>query len=507
VAKNGNCAWRFPIANGYSGGTFVNQGRVTALAPNCFGSGPIVVTNGGEAFLDVATTFANNFSISGLGILQQFSGELADYEGALHLAQGSDVSGTVTLTGNARIGARNANTTGGTIDGQITGSFGVEFGHADGTGSADNGSGIINLTSSANNWTGDTIISHGVVKIGGSGEVIPNGSGNGNVILNGSGALPSGNVLSVLDLNGLNETINGLSTSNSAALCVITNSSGAPATLIAGDNNASSSFGGTIVDGVTDGGGAFNLTKTGSGTLTLTGANAYTGLTIVSNGTLAASGSTGPVAISNSATLGGTATLNGDLMANSTGVVAPGVAGSIGALRVTGTAHLTGSTQIKLDPVHGTNDEITAGTLDFTDGILTVSSLGGTFASGATFQLFNAPSYPATSFSSIILPSLGAGLGWQTNLTINGTIKVVSVGPPASPKINSISFSGGNVVVSGTNNTGRSGTYHILTSTNLSLAISNWNALTNGFFDGSGNFSSTNAAGTNRQQFYILQVP
>lgn len=507
VAKNGNCAWRFPIANSYSGGTFVNQGRVTALAANCFGSGPIVVTNGGEAFLDVATTFANNFSISGLGILQQFSGELADYEGALHLAQGSDISGTVTLTGSARIGARNANTTGSTIDGQITGNFSLEFGHADGTGSANNGSGIINLTGSANNWTGDTIISHGVVKIGGSGEVIPNGSGNGNVILNGSGALPSGNVLSVLDLNGLNETINGLSTSNSSALCLITNSSAAPAILIAGDNNASSSFGGSMVDGVAGGGGTLSLTKTGSGTLTLTGANAYTGLTIVSNGTLVASGSIGPVAISNTAALGGTATLNGDLTANSSGVVSPGIPGSVGALTVTGTAHLTGSTQIKLDAVHGTNDEITAGALDFTGGALTVSSLGGTLVSGATFQLFSAPSYPATSFNSITLPSLGSGLGWQTNLTINGTIKVVSVAPSASPKISTISVSGGNVILSGTNNAGPGGTYHVLTTTNVGLAVSNWTVLTNGAFDSNGNFSATNAVGTNGQQFYILQVP
>jgi hypothetical protein len=157
--------------------------------------------------------------------------------------------------------------------------------------------------------------------------------------------------------------------------------------------------------------------------------------------------------------------------------------------------------------VHGTNDQITAGTLDFTGGALVVSSIGGTLASGSTFQLFNAPGYPATSFSSITLPSLSAGLGWQTNLTINGTIKVVSVASPASPKINNISLSGGNVVLSGTNNAGPGGTYHILTSTNLSLSLSNWNPLTNGSFDHSGNFSSTNAAGANRQQFYILQVP
>ncbi len=507
VSKNGNCAWRFPSANGYSGGTFVNQGRMTALNVSGFGSGQVVVTNGGEAFLDAAGTFANNLSISGLGVLQQFTGELADFEGALHLADGSHASGTVTLTGSARITARNANTTGGIIDGQISGNFGLEFGHADGSGTNASGNGIVTLTSSLNNWGGDTTISHGGVKIGGAGEVIPNGAGKGNVILNGSGTLPSGNIQSVLDLNGLAETINGLSSSNSGALCIVTNSSASPATLAAGDNNASSAFAGSFLDAVTNGGGAINLTKVGSGTLTLTGANAYTGLTSVSNGTLLASGSTGPATIFNTATLGGTATLNGDLTANSTGTVSPGTSVAIGGLIVTGTAHLNGTTKMKLNAASGTNDQVIAGTLDYTGGNLLVSNLGGAFVNGATFKLFSAPAYPGTSFASITLPAPGAGLGWQTNLTVDGTIKVVSVGPAASPKISGISLSAGNVILRGTNNSGPGGTYHVLTATNVNTSLSNWTVLTNGSFDNNGNFSSTNAAGTNAQQFYLLQVP
>ena len=49
--------------------------------------------------------------------------------------------------------------------------------------------------------------------------------------------------------------------------------------------------------------------------------------------------------------------------------------------------------------------------------------------------------------------------------------------------------------------------YHVLTSTNVTLPRTNWTVLTNGTFDLTGNFASTNALGTNQQRFYLLQVP
>jgi hypothetical protein len=77
----------------------------------------------------------------------------------------------------------------------------------------------------------------------------------------------------------------------------------------------------------------------------------------------------------------------------------------------------------------------------------------------------------------------------------------------ARPTIQRVALSGGNVILSGTNNSGPGGTYHVLTSTNLLLPRTNWSVLTNGSFDGSGNFSFTNAIGANSRQFYTIRVP
>jgi hypothetical protein len=76
------------------------------------------------------------------------------------------------------------------------------------------------------------------------------------------------------------------------------------------------------------------------------------------------------------------------------------------------------------------------------------------------------------------------------------------------PKILHVSATGGNFVMSGTNNSGPSGTYHVLISTNLLLPRTNWTVLTNGSFDSHGNFSFTNAISpANPETFYTLRVP
>ena len=112
---------------------------------------------------------------------------------------------------------------------------------------------------------------------------------------------------------------------------------------------------------------------------------------------------------------------------------------------------------------------------------------------------------PYAGFSLAALPS-----GVTGSLVDNtGSIDLL-IAPVRPPTILKVTVGGGQVVISGTNNVGASGAgggYHVLTSTNLTLALMNWTVLTNGSFDASGNFASTNSVGTNSQQFYIIRVP
>jgi len=104
----------------------------------------------------------------------------------------------------------------------------------------------------------------------------------GNVTLSGG----------ILDLNGRNETIGGLSNGDGGG--TVLNNGAAPATLSVGDGNASSTFSGTLADGS----GGLALTKIGAGKFTTVPASlAYSGDTDVNGGTLEMKTQVVPVAI------------------------------------------------------------------------------------------------------------------------------------------------------------------------------------------------------------------
>lgn len=195
-----------------------------------------------------------------------------------------------------------------------------------------------------------------------------------------------------------------------------------------GWNNRDATFAGQILaDGVN------TVTKVGAGNWTVTGANTYTGGTIVDGGTLTVnntSGSgtgTGTVTVNGGATLAGAGIIAGAVSINSGGTNSPGN-DSIGTLTVSNAVTLAAGsvTRIEINKTSGTRDLLdVSGTLTY-GGTLTVTNLSGTLTNGDSFKIFDAGNY-SSSFASMSLPPLAPNLMWYTDsLATSGTISVVS---------------------------------------------------------------------------------
>jgi RHS repeat-associated protein len=129
---------------------------------------------------------------------------------------------------------------------------------------------------------------------------------------------------SILNLNGYDNVIAALAGSGT----VSNSATGTTRTLTVG-NSTNTTFFGTIVNGGTGSTGVVALTKIGSGTLTLSGTNTYTGATAINAGTLEVDGSTlssGTIAANSTGRLTGTGSV-GAVTVASGGSVAPGSAG------------------------------------------------------------------------------------------------------------------------------------------------------------------------------------
>jgi autotransporter-associated beta strand protein len=170
------------------------------------------------------------------------------------------------------------------------------------------------------------------------------------------------------------------------------------AVLSVGGNNLSTSFSGLIEDGSVAGG---SLTKIGTGTLTLSGPNTYSGGTTIGAGTLLvqtknASGTgTGPVQVSGG-TLGGRGKMSGAVtIGNGTGTeafLAPGVNGAAG-LTTQGslTFNTDGTYSCEVDTSRVKADKITASGVTINNGAVFsfVALNNQTLAQGTVFNVIN----------------------------------------------------------------------------------------------------------------------
>lgn len=126
-----------------------------------------------------------------------------------------------------------------------------------------------------------------------------------------------------LDLGGFSNSVGSL-----AGAGTVTTSAPGPVTLTTGGNDTSTTFSGSL----TDGSGQLALTKTGSGTLILSGDSTFSGGTVVQEGSLLVNGSVGDVTVG-AGILGGSGTV-GNTAVGADGTFAPG--NSIGTTQVAG---------------------------------------------------------------------------------------------------------------------------------------------------------------------------
>jgi fibronectin-binding autotransporter adhesin len=270
-----------------------NTAGLTFSGPWTLGGKAVNVGSGGTGLIIISGvisgTTGNSFTKFNPGTLQltatnTYSGTTTNNDGILQLGDGISRNGTVagTIVNNSANDVVWANPTALTYSKVISGSGGVTY----------NGPGVLTLGAASTYSNATTIATAATVKYGVA-NALPSGTSRGDVSLAGA-----------IDLSGFSGAINGL---NGAG--TVDNSTGVGTyTLTVGNDNADGVFTGLIKNTS----GTVALTKTGSGTLTLSGANTYSGLTTVNGGTLQLDAdNTLPAASSVVVNSAGTLNLNG----------------------------------------------------------------------------------------------------------------------------------------------------------------------------------------------------
>jgi autotransporter-associated beta strand protein len=417
----GNGASSLVILNGagaWTGGTVVNSGTLRAAVANSLGAtnGLTTVNAGTLDLRNAGAATSRNITFAGTGTL----GLTSDTGSTFAIGTLQQTAGTLTITAQ-RVNASTTNTThilneAFTLNGnlvlntvnstapQVT-TLRFQGAIADGAGTnnlSKTGGGVAILEAAAA-YDGLTTITQGTLRLGVA-NALPSGAGKGDLTLN-----PATGNTATLDLNGFNQTLNGLSSSG-AGTSDINNAAVAAATLTIGANNGAGTFLGTIQNT----GGAISVVKTGSGTISLAGTGTYTGTTTVNGGTLAVT----PAAVAGTAGITVGATGNGtfSLGADSVGSVLalPANAGlTLGGAANTGTLHF----QLGADTA-SSDRFLLSGTGLFSigagGGIISATPLGG-FTAG-TYDLLSGPNN-IVGGASLLLGNLPGGFTYALDYT------------------------------------------------------------------------------------------
>ena len=336
----------------------VQAANTTVLGADLAWGGITIANPGGLVTINAGNTLALNGGID-------MSAATADLTLNCNIALGGpttwDVAASRTLT----------------LAGIISGNFNI----------AKQGAGRA-ILSGANTYSGVVAISGGTLQLGAS-DVIPHGTSKGDVSVAAT---------CTLDLNSYSDTINGLS----GAGTVDNTAASTASTLTVGGNNVDSTFSGVIQN--SGSGSTLNLVKTGSGQLTLSGHNTFTGTAQVNAGALNLGTATPLANISgltlgsvqlgyqvNNAVISAPITLSGSVtvIQNSSGALLASLNGPIG-----GTGNMTFTTNVST--MNGDNKVSLGAASNFT-GNVTITTTSSQVTNNMTVRLGAVNALPTTA--------------------------------------------------------------------------------------------------------------
>ena len=389
--------------------------------------GALAVTGSGKTILTAVNYFTGGVTLSGGTLGISAGSNLGALGGAgLTFSGTSSLQFQVSGGSNALAVGRNFTLNTGvsaTLDTQ--GFNNTDNGIITGAGAlvaTGSGTGVLTLTG-ANTYTGGTTVTAATLQLTGSGTL---GGTSGSLAVNGG----------TLDLNGTTQAVGNFSGTGGT---ILNNSTGSNVTLTIGTGNGTGgNYQGVLADH-TSGTGTLALSKTGSGTITLSGANTYSGGTNLNGGSLAL-GSSGALGATGTISFGG-----GTLQSSASNTTdysgrfssAAGQAYSIdtntqtvtlasGLNSSTGTLSVLGGGTLRLAAANGYTGTTTvgAGTLALTGSGSLANGASGSrvnVSSGGVFDI----SGVTTGTSVSILSETGSGNGGSVKLgaktlTMNG---------------------------------------------------------------------------------------
>ena len=385
------------------------------------GTGTITLTNGGNTYTGSTTITAGTLALTGAGSIATSSGLTNNGVFDISGHTGDTSVGGLSGTGSTVLGANSLT---------LSNAAGIYSGAVSGTGGLTLAAGAETL-SGANTYTGATTITSGTLTLGGSGSIASSSGLTNNGTFDISGH--TGNA-AIVTLSGTGATVLGANT------LTLSNAAGSYSGAASGTGGLTIAAGAESLSGVSTYSGATTIAN--GATLSLTGTGAIASSAVVANGGFNISGHTGGATVA-SLSGGGGVTLGANTLSLSnaagsyTGVMSGtgGLTVAGGSETLTGQETYTGATTIAAGTLAlSTANAITATSgvaltvatsiLDLTANSQTINNLSGVAGSQVrlgggskgTIYTYSLNSTANTLFAGVIS---GGGIGFPFSGTAN----------------------------------------------------------------------------------------